>query len=106
MTANVLEHRRAKAFADAVEDRPSTAAQQFTELLAAVDALDTLGSQNIPGLAPEVRTVQRAQLMAEFERAYAGGGSTAVPPQRARGVHRAGAGAADWPSAAWPPAWW
>ena len=34
MTANVLEHRRAKAFADAVEDRPGTdAAQQFPELL-------------------------------------------------------------------------
>ena len=102
MTANVLEHRRAKAFADAVEDRPSTAAQQFTELLAAVDALDTLGSQNIPGLAPEVRTVQRAQLMAEFERAYAGGGSTAVPPQRARVVHRAGAAAGRFrPSTRW-----
>ena len=25
MTANVLEHRRARAFADAVEDRPGTA---------------------------------------------------------------------------------
>ena len=88
MTANVLEHRRARAFADAVEDRPSTtAAQQFTELLTMVDALDILGSQPEPSLDPEVHTVQRAQLMAEFERAFAGGGG--VPAQRERGSHRA-----------------
>ena len=51
MTANVLEHRRARAFADAVEDRPSTteaapAEGQFGELLAycnerAIDFLST-----------------------------------------------------------------
>jgi Domain of unknown function (DUF5667) len=86
MTANVLEHRRARAFADAVEDRPGTdAAQQFPELLTMVEAL---GSVPEPTLDPEVRTVQRAQLMAEFERAFAGGGG--VPAQRERGSHRAG----------------
>ena len=86
MTANVLEHRRAKAFADAVEDRPGTAAaQQFPELLTMVEAL---GSMPAPSLAPEVQTVQRAQLMAEFERAFAGGGG-GVPVQRERGSHRA-----------------
>jgi hypothetical protein len=88
MTANVLEHRRARAFADAVEDRPSTAAaQQFTELLTMVEALDILGSQPAPSLDPEVHVVQRAQLMAEFERAFAGGGG--VPAQHERGSHRA-----------------
>ena len=87
MTANVLEHRRAKAFADAVEDRPGTAAaQQFPELLTMVDAL---GSLPEPALAPEVQTVQRALLVAEFERAFAAGGG-GVPVQRERGSHRAG----------------
>jgi len=86
MTANVLEHRRARAFADAVEDRPGTdAVQQFPELLTMVESL---GSLPEPVLAAEVRTVQRAQLMAEFERAFAGGGG--VPAQRERGSHRAG----------------
>ncbi|QMU72961.1 DUF5667 domain-containing protein [Streptacidiphilus sp. P02-A3a] len=90
MTANVLEHRRAKAFADAVEDGPGTAAaQQFPELLTMVE---TLGSMPAPTLAPEVRTVQRAQLMAEFERAFAGGGGGGVPVQRERGSHRAAPG--------------
>ena len=85
MTANVLEHRRARAFADAVEDRPGTdAVQQFPELLTMVESL---GSLPEPVLAAEVRTVQRAQLMAEFERAFAGGGG--VPAQRERGSHRA-----------------
>ena len=86
MTANVLEHRRAKAFADAVEDRPGTdAAQQFPELLTMVQ---TLGALPAPTLDAEVHTVQRAQLMAEFERVFAGGGG--VPAQRERGSHRAG----------------
>lgn len=86
MTANVLEHRKAKAFADAVEDRPGTAAaQQFPELLTMVEAL---GSVPAPTLAAEAKTVQRAQLMAEFERAFAGGGG-GVPVQRERGSHRA-----------------
>lgn len=97
MTANVLEHRRARAFADAVEDRPGTAVPigaphqepagegQFTELLAAVDALGALPP---PALDPTVKSTQRALLMAEFERAFAGGGGAAVPGQR-RGAHRA-----------------
>jgi hypothetical protein len=112
MTANVLEHRRARAFADAVEDRPSTAAHlrsseligefsegaphpgpdhgagagQFAELLAMVDAL---GAQPVPTLDPQVKLTQRALLMAEFERVFAAGGGTAVPSQRGRGAHRA-----------------
>jgi hypothetical protein len=98
MTANVLEHRRARAFADAVEDRPSTAvphqggpeenpAGQFADLLATVSALGALPA---PEFDPEVRMVQRAQVMAEFERHFAGGGAV-VPAPRGRGSHRAGA---------------
>ena len=98
MTANVLEHRRARAFADAVEDRPGTAVPtrvphqepagegQFTELLAAVDALGALPP---PVLDPTVKSTQRALLMAEFERAFAAGGGAAVPGQRRGGAHRA-----------------
>ena len=87
MTANVLEHRRARAFADAVDDRPGTAVPQ--ELLAAVSALAALPA---PEFDPEVRMVQRAQVMAEFERHFAGaGGGAAVPAPRARGSHRASA---------------
>lgn len=92
MTANVLEHRRARAFADAVEDRPSTTEAppqegQFGELLAAVDIL---GSVPVPMLDPTVKMTQRAQLMAEFERVFAGGGGAMVPEQRGPVSHRAG----------------
>ena len=98
MTANVLEHRRARAFADAVEDRPGTAVPtgaphqepagegQFTELLAAVDAL---GAVPPPVLDSTVKSTQRALLMAAFEQAFAGGGGAAVPGQRRGGAHRA-----------------
>ncbi|WP_161790102.1 DUF5667 domain-containing protein [Streptacidiphilus carbonis] len=98
MTANVLEHRRARAFADAVEDRPGTAVPtgaphqepagegQFTELLAAVEAL---GAVPPPVLDPTVKSTQRALLMAEFERVFADGGGAAVPGQRKGGAHRA-----------------
>jgi hypothetical protein len=92
MTANVLEHRRARAFADAVEDRPSATAAgpqvgQFTEMLAAVEELR---AAPVPVLDPAVKRDQRALLMAEFERAFAGGGGAfTVPGQRGRGSHRA-----------------
>ncbi|MBC3843695.1 hypothetical protein GXW82_36180 [Streptacidiphilus sp. 4-A2] len=112
MTANVLEHRRAKAFADAVEDRPDTAAaQQFPELLTMVDAL---GSLPEPVLAPEVQSVQRALLVAEFERAFAGGGGSrhsvnaaATGPRRSPAVSGpAPAGAGNSRSAVWQREWW
>ncbi|MFC1410605.1 DUF5667 domain-containing protein [Streptacidiphilus sp. N1-12] len=92
MTANVLEHRRARAFADAVEDRPSTTAAgqqegQFTEMVATVQELR---ATPVPVLDPAVKRDQRALLMAEFERAFAGGGgASVVPEQRSRGAHRA-----------------
>ncbi|MFE6051194.1 DUF5667 domain-containing protein [Kitasatospora sp. NPDC056446] len=96
MTANVLEHRRAKAFAEALE-------AHRTEQLAATDAepantaglgsgsaamaelvglTDVLGALPGPVLDREARTVQRAQLMAAFEQAFAGGPGAAVPRQR------------------------
>ncbi|MFJ8628784.1 DUF5667 domain-containing protein [Kitasatospora sp. NPDC093550] len=96
MTANVLEHRRAKAFAEALE-------AHRTEQRAAADAesantagtgagsaamaglvglTDALGGLPGPVLDQEVRTVQRAQLMAAFEQAFAGGPGASVPRQR------------------------
>ncbi len=92
MTANVLEHRRARAFADAVEDRPGTTAGgplegRFTEMVAAVEELR---ATPVPVLDPAVKRDQRALLMAEFERTFAGGGNgSMVPEQRRHGSHRA-----------------
>ncbi|MFJ2186610.1 DUF5667 domain-containing protein [Kitasatospora sp. NPDC087861] len=96
MTANVLEHRRAKAFAEALEVRQAaqrgeddagsanTAATgagsvAMAELVGLTDALCAVPG---PALDREVRTVQRAQLMAAFEQAFAGGPGAAVPRQR------------------------
>ncbi|MFD8599112.1 DUF5667 domain-containing protein [Kitasatospora sp. NPDC059646] len=95
MTANVLEHRRAKSFAEALEahqsDHRSSGAHRagsaaMTELLATADAL---GSLPAPALTAETRTVQRARLMAAFERQWADGAPTAVIPlQRGRRSRR------------------
>ncbi|MFJ1753047.1 DUF5667 domain-containing protein [Kitasatospora sp. NPDC088134] len=95
MTANVLEHRRAKSFAEALEahqsDHRSSGAHRagsapMAELLAMADAL---GAVPPPELAAETRTVQRAQLMAAFEQEWAGGAPTAVlPVQRGRRARR------------------
>ena len=92
MTANVLEHRRARAFADAVEDRPGTTAAglqegRFTQMVAAVEGLR---ATPVPVLDPAVKRDQRALLMAEFERTFAGGGNgSMVPEQRKPVSHRA-----------------
>ncbi len=110
MIANVSAHRRANAFAQALEEQsdPGAAAEQSggpaaagaagepTEqgrLLTLANGLETLPR---PELDPEVKVVQRAQLVAAFEamlqEGTAGGGATdpAVPEQRrARGTHRA-----------------
>ncbi|GAA2103200.1 hypothetical protein GCM10009759_38290 [Kitasatospora saccharophila] len=95
MTANVLEHRRAKSFAEALEAHQSdhrsggshrAGSAAMTELLAMADAL---GAAPAPELAAETRTVQRARLMAAFEQEWAGGAPTAVlPVQRDRRVGR------------------
>uniref|UniRef100_UPI0006E133A5 DUF5667 domain-containing protein n=1 Tax=Peterkaempfera griseoplana TaxID=66896 RepID=UPI0006E133A5 len=101
MTANVLEHRRAKAFAEAltehqsadrrnggVDDAPARGhSTAMAELLATADVL-AAHAVPAPALDPEVRTVQRARLVAAFEQAVAEGSGPGVPAQR-RGAHRA-----------------
>lgn len=96
MTANVLEHRRAKAFAEALEAHQAeqggtadaesantaTTGQSSAAMAELVGLAGALGTLPGPALDPEVRTVQRAQLMAAFEQAFAGGPGAAVPRQR------------------------
>ncbi|MEU9882848.1 DUF5667 domain-containing protein [Streptomyces phaeochromogenes] len=111
MIANVSAHRRANAFAQALEEQPDrgTAAEQSEgPAPAAVDrpeqgrmlSLATgLGELPKPELDPEVKVVQRAQLVAAMEAMLqegtaAGGRATdpSVPEQRShrgRGAHRA-----------------
>ncbi|MER8185579.1 DUF5667 domain-containing protein [Kitasatospora sp. NPDC094015] len=110
MTAHVLEHRRAKAFAEALEAHRTesradtgdaapqgpapessspggparTGSAAMAELLAMAGALGALPG---PELDPQTRTVQRAQLMAAFEQEWAGVRPTAVVPRQRR--HRA-----------------
>ncbi|MET9758797.1 DUF5667 domain-containing protein [Streptomyces sp. NPDC006372] len=112
MIANVSAHRRANAFAQALQEQseqgtaaeqsegpaPAPAAAEQTEqarLRALASGLEALPR---PELDPEVKVVQRAQLVAAFEamlqEGTAGGGATdrAVPEQRSprgRGAHRA-----------------
>ncbi|GGZ72830.1 DUF5667 domain-containing protein [Streptomyces bluensis] len=112
MIANVSAHRRANAFAQALEELPDrdTAAEQPEEPAPATAAqteqgrllaLTTgLGELPKPELDPEVKVVQRAQLVAAMEamlqEGTASGGEASdpsVPEQRsgrARGAHRAG----------------
>ncbi|MFF2349981.1 DUF5667 domain-containing protein [Kitasatospora sp. NPDC058115] len=96
MTANVLEHRRAKAFADALEahqaeqraaegDGTANTAGGHAGSAAMAELIDTVGALRAlpaPELDREVRTVQRAQLTAAFEQAFAGGPGATVPRQR------------------------
>ncbi|MBT2411611.1 hypothetical protein J7I94_13710 [Streptomyces sp. ISL-12] len=109
MIANVSAHRRANAFAQALEEQPDRgpAAEQSEEpapaaapadrteqgrMVALTAGLDALPK---PELDPEVKVVQRAQLVAAFEamlqEGTAGGeADPSVPEQRrARGAHRA-----------------
>ncbi|MGV9250419.1 DUF5667 domain-containing protein [Streptomyces sp. NPDC003697] len=111
MIANVSAHRRANAFAQALEElsgqgtaaepsegpAPDPAAAEETEqgrLVALAAGLDALPR---PELDPEVKVVQRAQLVAAMEAMLQEGtaegeaGNTSVPGQRsrARGAHRA-----------------
>ncbi|MFE9043076.1 DUF5667 domain-containing protein [Streptomyces sp. NPDC007818] len=99
MIANV--HRRANAFAQALEDRtpedeaadrPDAPADTGDQgrLLALASGLGDLPK---PELDPEVKVVQRAQLVAAMEAMFAQGtaaGGPTVPEQRTtRGAHRA-----------------
>ncbi|WP_406394236.1 DUF5667 domain-containing protein [Streptomyces sp. NBC_00887] len=100
MIANVSAHRRANAFAQALEEQsPQGAAAVQPEepaepadhgtLLALANGLGELPK---PQLDPEVKVVQRAQLVAAMETMFAEGGASTgptVPEQRGRGTHRA-----------------
>ncbi|MFE2101779.1 MULTISPECIES: DUF5667 domain-containing protein [unclassified Streptomyces] len=109
MIANVSAHRRANAFAHALEEQSDrdTAAEQSAaaadppptaeegtgqrELLALAAGLGALPR---PKLDPEVKVVQRAQLVAAMEAMLqegTGAAGAAVPEQRSRGrgAHRA-----------------
>ncbi|MFD0571676.1 hypothetical protein ACFQ0T_23750 [Kitasatospora gansuensis] len=118
MTANMLEHRRARAFAEALEahrtephqgDRRPDSGQPggstaMAELLSMADALGALPE---PELSTEARTLQRAQLMAAFERDWTGSPAARVPQQRRHRAVRSGARlrwGRGWRSAAWWPA--
>ncbi|GLX21176.1 MULTISPECIES: DUF5667 domain-containing protein [Streptomyces] len=110
MIANVTPHRRANAFAQALEDRtpsalsePDPAAEQSEAPAESADhdrllaLASVLGEMPRPVLDPEVKVVQRAQLVAAMEAMVmeerAGGGAAEdplVPEQRTgRGAHRA-----------------
>ncbi|WP_371593237.1 DUF5667 domain-containing protein [Streptomyces virginiae] len=111
MIANVTPHRRANAFAQALEDRtpsdlsdPDSAAEQSEAPAEPADhdrllALASVLGERMPRpeLDPEVKVVQRAQLIAAMEAMVleerAGGGAASdpqVPEQRTgRGAHRA-----------------
>ncbi|MFJ8866855.1 DUF5667 domain-containing protein [Streptomyces sp. NPDC102473] len=100
MIANVSAHRRANAFAQALEDQsPQGAAAVQPEdpaqpadhgtLLALANGLGELPE---PQFDPEVKVVQRAQLVAAMETMFAEGGASTgptVPEQRSKGAHRA-----------------
>ncbi|MFE4054461.1 DUF5667 domain-containing protein [Streptomyces sp. YIM B13518] len=112
MIANVSAHRRANAFAQALEEQsdrgtaaeqsegsaPAPAAAAETERAQLLALASGLGALPKPELDPEVKVVQRAQLVAAFEamlqEGAAAGETTdqAVPGQRSRragGAHRA-----------------
>ncbi|HEY8978868.1 MAG TPA: DUF5667 domain-containing protein [Streptomyces sp.] len=95
MIANVSAHRRANAFAQALEDSDRGAAAEQSEgsppaddtaqarLLSLTAGLAELPK---PELDPEVKVVQRAQLVAAMEAMLQGGEAPSVPEQRG---HRA-----------------
>ncbi|MEW2516251.1 DUF5667 domain-containing protein [Streptomyces sp. NPDC046870] len=110
MIANVSAHRRANAFAQALEEQSDrdTAAEQSvgpaesppttedrTEQGALLALAAGLGALPRPQLDPEVKVVQRAQLVAAMEAMLqegTGATDTSVPEQRshrAKGAHRA-----------------
>ncbi|MET9736227.1 DUF5667 domain-containing protein [Streptomyces sp. NPDC006458] len=108
MIANVSAHRRANAFAQALEEQseqgsaadqseaPAPAPAERTEPGRLLALAAGLGELPKPVLDPEVKVVQRAQLVAAMEamlQAGSAGGEAADPSmpeqRRARGAHRA-----------------
>ncbi|MFF2011620.1 DUF5667 domain-containing protein [Streptomyces sp. NPDC058195] len=100
MIANVSAHRRANAFAQALEEQSlrGAAAEQPEDPAGQADhgpllaLANGLGEVPRPELDPEVKVAQRAQLVAAMEAMLTEGGASAgptVPEQRAKGAHRA-----------------
>ncbi|ANW19733.1 DUF5667 domain-containing protein [Streptomyces clavuligerus] len=102
MIANVSAHRRANAFAQALEEQasgePAENPVEPTERGRMLALTSRLGELPVPELDPEVKVVQRAQLVAAMEAMLQegtarGSDSTGprVPEQRksGRGAHRA-----------------
>ncbi|MFF8830796.1 DUF5667 domain-containing protein [Streptomyces sp. NPDC015131] len=102
MIANVSAHRRANAFAQALEEQTAEqpeASVEPTEQGRLLALANGLGELPRPELDPDVKVVQRARLVAAMEAMFAEGaageGSAAgptVPEQRTasgRGAHRA-----------------
>ncbi|MCT4356423.1 DUF5667 domain-containing protein [Streptomyces sp. Je 1-79] len=103
MIANVSAHRRANAFAQALDDRtPDDATAEQPEATAEpaeqgrlLALANGLGELPKPEMDPEVKVVQRAQLVAAMEAMLLEGSAAAgptVPEQRTssgRGAHRA-----------------
>ncbi|WP_299537963.1 DUF5667 domain-containing protein [uncultured Streptomyces sp.] len=100
MIANVSAHRRANAFAQALDEQSSqgAAAAQPEEPAEQADhgpllaLANGLGEVPKPEFDPEVKVVQRAQLVAAMETMFAQGGASTgptVPDQRTGGAHRA-----------------
>ncbi|MFB7412598.1 DUF5667 domain-containing protein [Streptomyces sp. NPDC056202] len=104
MIANVSAHRRANAFAQVLEDRESegaaadqseTAPAEPAEQGRLLAVANGLGELPKPQLDPEVKVVQRAQLVAAMEAMLMEGsaaGAPTVPEQRTaggKGAHRA-----------------
>ncbi|MFD5189129.1 DUF5667 domain-containing protein [Streptomyces sp. NPDC058357] len=100
MIANVSAHRRANAFAQALEEQSlrGSAAEQPEDPAEPADhgsllaLANGLGELPRPELDPEVKVVQRAQLVAAMEAMLTEGGASAgptVPEQRTKGAHRA-----------------
>ncbi|WP_156725318.1 DUF5667 domain-containing protein [Streptomyces apocyni] len=104
MIANVSAHRRANAFAQALEEQsdqgaaaeqsavPRSSEEAERNRLVALAA--DIGERPKPELDPEVKVVQRAQLVAAMEamlqEGAVPGGEASVPEQRSRkGAHRA-----------------
>ncbi|URM90235.1 DUF5667 domain-containing protein [Streptomyces sp. MRC013] len=104
MIANVSAHRRANAFAQALEDQAAQqpeASAEPSELGRLLTLANGLGELPKPTMDPEVKAVQRARLVAAMEatsqEGAATGGASAdptVPEQRTpngRGAHRTAA---------------
>lgn len=109
MIANVSAHRRANAFAQALEEQsdrdtaaeqsaaaagPPPTAEERTERGELLTLAAGLGALPRPKLDPEVKVVQRAQLVAAMEAMLqegTGAAEASVPEQRSRGrgAHRA-----------------